>query len=359
MLIAMLMTVVGASAYRNTNIKVWGEVDLADDGQYYLTMYKNCPATVVAHFHFKYRGGGTSQDYDLFMADSVAVLHDPVPVDRAVRKVVVEDVFYSTPDGKGGVYKTDDPNDPILEIFMVDLFDLHHDIFWFDGPYRASYYDRWSYEGPEPLSVNRIVNREKQADDIDLPESLSVNRIANREKQDDDIDLTKLDEKYLLLGIAAVTGLGVVMGIGVSRNWDVPDNRYPYFSFSPQVQYFFDSGMVRDVMQFKYRFGNRGGWSLFGDIGATTGTLEVPEVFDSGFTWSIGAGLDLGDFSMTLSGKPAIYDHVNNFLAFQLGYDIPITRHFGIDLHGGACLLSYMDEYYLDFPLSLGLIWRY
>lgn len=338
MLIAMLMSVLGASAYRNTNIKVWGEVGRADDGKYYLTMYKNCPATVVARFHFKYKGGGTSQDYDLFMADSVAVLHDPVPVDRAVRKVVINDVFYSTPDGKGGVYKTDDPNDPILEMLMVDLFDLYHDIFWFDGLYRASYYDRWSYGGPEPLPVNGLVNREKLADDIDL---------------------TRLDDEDLLMGIAAVAGLGVMMGSVVSKYWDVPDNRYPYFSISPQVQYFLDSGMVRDVMQFKYRFGNRGGWSLFGDIGATTGTLDEPGMFDRGFTWSMGAGLDLGDFSMSLSGKPAIRDHGNNFLAFQLGYDIPVTRHFGIDLHGGVSVLGYMDEYFLDFPLSLGLIWRY
>lgn len=328
-IVSMLMTAVSWAS--SGNLEVWGEVRKADDGKYYLTMYKNFPAEVTARFHFKYKGGGLSENYDLYMADSIAELHDPVPVEKAVKKVIIEDLFYTATDAQGARYTTDNPNDPMLNSLLYDLFDIYTDVFWFDNLHRAAYYDGRH-----------------------LPDHLKKWR-----PDADDIDLKELDSDDLLLGIAAVAAAGIGMGVIVSDYWNVADSRYPYFSIDPQIQYFFDSGYMRDVIRFKYRFGNKGGWNLFADLGGTNGTANEYGMFDGGFTWSIGAGLDLGNFSMTLNGKPAFYANDDNFCAAQLGYDFQIADHFGIGLKAGAAVLSYDGEYYLDYPVNLGLFWRF
>lgn len=45
----------------------------------YLTMYRNSPAEITAQFHFIYKDKSKSVMYDLFMPDTVAELHNPVP----------------------------------------------------------------------------------------------------------------------------------------------------------------------------------------------------------------------------------------------------------------------------------------
>lgn len=316
-LIALLMPFVMASAAK---YNVWGRVIKADDGKYYLNMYKNIPAKVTANFYFKYKGGDVSELFVMEMADSVATQIDPVPVDRPVREVVVQNIVYSTVDSNGKVYSTRNPDDPTLGFLVQDMFDLYSDIFWFSAH--------------SPRSNNRV-------------------------KTADDVDLTKLSDDALLTGALVVAAAGVGMATVVSKYWSVPDWRFPYFSITPQAQYFFMSGMVRDVFQFKYRFGNKGGFNIYADLGATTGTMKEKGMFDSGFTWGVGAGLDLGNFSLTLSGKPATSAHDENFVAFQLGYVFDVTDHFGIDLKAGASVMQFDGEDFFDIPASIGTIWRF
>lgn len=350
-----LLLVTAASWASSDGIEVWGKVRKANDGQYYLTMYKNCPVQVTARFHFQYRGGGISQNYDLFMADSIAELHDPVPVEKAVRKVVIEDLYYTATNAEGEPYTTSDPDDPQLNILLLDLFDIYSDIVW------SANSRQWPYYSHRHAPSGHRTKLISEADDLDLKE---------------------LDSDDLLLGIAAVAVAGFGMGIMASQYWDVEDSRYPYFSISPQVQYFFDSEYMRDVFQFKYRFGNKGGWSLFADFGMTQGLADkngqyrkIQEMniagieerivykeqiaFDSGFTWSIGAGLDIGNFSLSINGKPAFYTNDDNFCAAQLGYDFQISDHIGIGLKAGAAVLSYKGKHYLDYPANLGVFWRF
>lgn len=332
---AVVLLLVTAVSWASVgDIEVWGRVRKADDGQYYLTMYKNCPVQVTARFHFKYKGGGVSQDFDLFMADSIAELHDPVPVERAVRKVVIEDLYYTATNAEGEPYTTGDPSDPHLNILLLDLFDIYSDVLWSANSHRLSHY---SHAHAPSGHMTELVS---EADDLDLKE---------------------LDSDDLLLGIAAVAAAGFGMGAIVSQYWNVADPRYPCFSVSPQVQYFFDSGYMRDVFQFKYRFGNKGGWSLFADFGMTDGMngADGRIAFDGGFTWSIGAGLDLGNFSLSINGKPAFHRNDDNFCAAQLGYDFQFSDHMGIGLKAGAAVLSYKDGYYLDYPANLGVFWRF
>jgi len=67
------------------NILVWGEVQIAQDGKDYLTMYKNSPAEITAQFHFVYKDKTKSVMYDLFMPDTVAQVNDPAPVETGQR----------------------------------------------------------------------------------------------------------------------------------------------------------------------------------------------------------------------------------------------------------------------------------
>lgn len=320
------------------NMMVWGEVTTADDGKDYLTMYKNCPAEVTAQFHFVYKDRTKSVMYDLFMPDTVSQVQDPVPVEKPVKEVVVENIIYSTLDADGKKYSTSDPDDPILAMLLVDLFDIYHDIFWFDVFHRAHYYDGRRYDRWTPSS-----SRYNSTHHTKAPE----------------INLDKVDDTALLIGAAAVAVASAGMLVAVVRNWDNPDDRFPYFSLSPQVQFFAQSGTMRDVVQLKYRFGSYGGFSILGDLGYTTGSLNEANLFDPGFTWSIGAGLDVGAFSLSFRGKPSTRRHSENFFNCELGYDIFITRDLALDLKGGVALIEYEKDLYWDIPISLGLLWRF
>ena len=320
------------------NMMVWGEVTTADDGKDYLTMYKNCPAEVTAQFHFVYKDKTKSVMYDLFMPDTVSQVQDPVPVEKPVKEVVVENIIYSTLDADGKKYSTSDPDDPILAMLLVDLFDIYHDIFWFDVFHRAHYYDGRRYDRWTPSS-----SRYNSTHHTKAPE----------------INLDKVDDTALLIGAAAVAVASAGMLVAVVQNWDNPDDRFPYFSLSPQVQFFAQSGTMRDVVQLKYRFGSYGGFSILGDLGYTTGSLNEANLFDPGFTWSIGAGLDVGAFSLSFRGKPSTRRHSENFFNCELGYDIFITRDLALDLKGGVALIEYEKDLYWDIPISLGLLWRF
>ncbi len=320
------------------NMMVWGEVTTADDGKDYLTMYKNCPAEVTAQFHFVYKDKTKSIMYDLFMPDTVSQVQDPVPVEKPVKEVVVENIIYSTLDADGKKYSTSDPDDPILAMLLVDLFDIYHDIFWFDVFHRAHYYDGRRYDRWTPSSTRYNNTHHTKAPEINLD---------------------KVDDTALMIGAAAVAVASAGMLVAVVQNWDNPDDRFPYFSLSPQVQFFAQSGTMRDVVQLKYRFGSYGGFSILGDLGYTTGSLNEENLFDPGFTWSIGAGLDIGAFSLSFRGKPSTSRHSDNFFNCELGYDIFITRDLALDLKGGVALIEYEKDLYWDIPISLGLLWRF
>ena len=342
MAVMLPLTAVYGKKKDKSNIMVWGEVVTAQDGKDYLTMYKNCPAEVTAQFHFVYTDKTKSEMYDLFMPDTVAQVNDPVPVDKSVKDVVVDNIIYSTLDADGNKYITSDPDDPVLAMLLVDLFDFYHDLFWYDTFHRARYYDNRHYDNWTPSSSRY----EKSHGG------------GNRSKSPD-LDIDKLDDKALLIGAAAVAVASAGMLVAVVENWDKPDDRFPYFSVSPQVQYFFQTGNVRDVMQFKYRFGNYGGFSLMGDLGYCSGSLNHPDVFDKRFTWSLGAGLDLGAFSLSFHLKPSTVAHVENFLSCQIGYDISVTKNLAIDLRTGVGIFEYEDDLYADVPLSVGLLWKF
>ena len=320
------------------NMMVWGEVTTADDGKDYLTMYKNCPAEVTAQFHFVYKDKTKSIMYDLFMPDTVSQVQDPVPVEKPVKEVVVENIIYSTLDADGKKYSTSDPDDPILAMLLVDLFDIYHDIFWFDVFHRAHYYNGRNYDRWTPSSTRYNNTHHTKAPEINLD---------------------KVDDTALMIGAAAVAVASAGMLVAVVRNWDNPDDRFPYFSLSPQVQFFAQSGTMRDVVQLKYRFGSYGGFSILGDLGYTTGSLNEENLFDPGFTWSIGAGLDIGAFFLSFRGKPSTRRHSENFFNCELGYDIFITRDLALDLKGGVALIEYEKDLYWDIPISVGLLWKF
>ena len=126
MAVMLPLTAVYGKKKEKQNLQVWGEVVEAEDGNGYLTMYKNSPAEVTAQFHFIYNDKSESVMYDLFMPDTVAELHDPVPVEKPVKEVVVDNIVYSTLDAEGKKYSTSDPDDPVLAMLLVDMFDFYH-----------------------------------------------------------------------------------------------------------------------------------------------------------------------------------------------------------------------------------------
>lgn len=337
------LTAVYGKKKQKSNIQVWGEVVTADDGKDYLTMYKNCPAEVTAQFHFLYNDKSESVMYDLFMPDTVAEVHDPAPVEKPVKKVVVDNIVYSTTDTEGKKYSTSDPDDPMLAMFLVDMFDFYHDLFWFDTYHRARYYDNRHYDNWTPSSSSRYSKSHNTPSRTKAP----------------DVNMKEVDDAALLIGAAAVAVASAGMIVAIAENWNEPDERFPYFSLSPQVQYFTQSGTMRDVMQMKFRFGNYGGVSVMGDLGYCTGSWNESNLFDPGFTWSFGVGLDLGAFSLSFRGKPATHRYSENFLTCELGYDIFVTSDLAVDLKAGAAILEHDDNLYWDVPLSVGLLWKF
>lgn len=336
-----------ATAYgkkkEKSNIMVWGEVQTAEDGNDYLTMYKNCPAEVTAQFHFLYKDKSKSVMYDLYMPDTVAELHDPVPVEKPVKEVIVDNIIYTTVNTDGQKYSTSDPDDPILAMLLVDLFDFYHDLFWFDVMHRARYYDGRHYDNWTPSNSSRY----------------NKSHSSSKRPKNSDLDLAKVDDDALLIGAAAVAVASAGMIIAVAKNWDEPDDRFPYFSITPQFQVFTQTGDMREVLQMKCRLGNRGGISFLGDLGYSTGSLFEKGMFDPGFTWSLGMGLDIGAFSLSFRGKPATTRHNENFLTCQAVYDIFVTDYLGIDLSVGAGITKYNRELYWDIPVSVGLMWKF
>lgn len=350
LIMAVMIPFAGVYAKKKdkSNIMVWGEVVTAQDGKDYLTMYKNCPAEVTAQFHFRFKDKTESIRYDLFMPDSVAEVHDPVPIEKPVKEVVVDNIVYSTHDAEGKKYSTGDPDDPVLAMLLVDLFDFYHDIFWFDVYHRALYYDNRHYDNWTPQSSSRYNKTHPNSGRPKAP----------------DLNLKEVDDAALLIGVATVAVASAGMAMAVARNWNEPDDRFPYFSVSPQLQLFTQTGMLRDVVQMKYRFGNHGGISLFGDLGYSTGSMFEKGMFDPGFTWSLGIGLDMGAFSLSLRGKPAPGgSNKENFLTCQLGYDIFLTRDLALDLSAGAGLVEYYEgccaKLYWEVPVSVGLLWKF
>lgn len=321
------------------NIMVWGEVTTAADSLDYLTMYKNCPAEVTAQFHFLYQDNTKSDMYDLFMPDTVAQVNDPVPVEKPVKEVLIDNIVYSTVDSDGKKYSTSDPDDPMLAYLLVDMFDLYHDIFWFDAIHRAHYYHNRNYDHWTP--------------------NTSRYRQSHGRNSAPDINLDKVDDAALIIGAAAVAVASAGMLVAVVKNWDKPDDRFPYFSLTPQVQFFTQSGTMRDVLQLKCRFGNYGGFSILADLGYTTGSLNDDNLFDPGFTWSLGAGFDMGAFSLSFRGKPATHRYSENFFNCELGYDIFLTKDLAVDLKGGVALIDHDSELYWDIPVSVGLLWKF
>ena len=344
LILALMLPFVAMSGKKNeSNMLVWGEVTTSDDGKDYLTMYKNSPAEVTAQFHFVYKDKSKSEMYDLFMPDTVAQVNDPAPVDKPVKEVVVDNIVYSAKDAEGKKYSTSDPDDPVLAMLLINMFDFYHDLFWFDVTHRARYYDGRHYDNWTPTSSSRY----------------NKTHAGGKRSSSPDVNLDKVDDAALIIGAAAVAVASAGMVVAIAKNWDVEDDRFPYVSLSPQVQFFTQSGTMRDVLQMKVRIGEHGGFSFLGDLGYTTGSMFEENLFDPGFTWSLGLGLDIGAFSLSFRGKPATSRYKENFVTCQAMYDIFITKDLAIDLGGGVALLDHDGELYADFPVSVGLLWKF
>ena len=124
-MLALMLPFMTMSGKKKEKQLVWGEVRTAEDGSDYLTMYKNSPAEVTAQFHFVYTDKTKSVMYDLFMPDTVAQVNDPAPVEKPVKEVVVDNIVYSTVDTEGKKYSTSDPDDPVLAMLLIDMFDFY------------------------------------------------------------------------------------------------------------------------------------------------------------------------------------------------------------------------------------------
>ena len=136
--------------------------------------------------------------YDLFMPDTVAELHDPVPVEKPVKEVVVDNIVYSARDAEGKKYSTSDPDDPVLAMLLVDLFDFYHDLFWYDVAHRARYYDGRHYDNWTPSNSSRYNTAHKSSSRPKAP----------------DVDLTEVDDAALLVGAVAVAAASAGMIVG-------------------------------------------------------------------------------------------------------------------------------------------------
>ena len=173
-------------------------------------------------------------------------------------------------------------------------------------------------------------------------------------------DLYPLEDKGLLVGMAATAvGATAAMGVAAARNWNVEDSRFPYFAIGLGTEYFGTLREWRNVTQFKYRFGNKGGFSLLGDVGIASYPRSWE--WDVIPTFSFGAGLDYGAFGFSLRYKPAVGLSTDTFLAARAEYDWWITNGFALDFHLGFGVGGYGPEGlmdYYDFPFGFGLLFR-
>ena len=173
-------------------------------------------------------------------------------------------------------------------------------------------------------------------------------------------ELSPLEDQGLLVGMAATAvGATAAMGVAASRNWNVEDSRFPYFALGLGTEYFATLYEWRNVAQFKYRFGNKGGFSLLGDAGIASFPRSWEERAIP--TFSFGAGLDYGGLSFSLRYKPAVGTSFDTFLAGRIGYDWWVTPGFALNFHAGFGVGGYgerglMDHY--DFPFGFGLLFR-
>lgn len=328
---------------QSQNLKVWGDVQLADDGDFYLTLYKNNPAEADVLFHFAYSNDTKSDQYHIVMPDTVAALTDPEPVGMAVKEVVIDKVIWRVQKNDYGIrttYETENGDDPLLAKVMVDLFDAYSDIFfWGLADNHASYYRNHKMELPATHTA---------------PDHSAGSHSTSPFKQENPLNMESVDDLGLVLGITAVAAASIGMGMMVREAWNTPDDMFPYVSLAPKLQFSPRTGTLRNVVETKCRFGNKGGWSLRADMGYTTGSL-YEDCFNTGFTYSLGIGLELGAFSTSFQFKPQTFRHDENFTNFLLGYDINLSRYVAIDLSAGVGLFTFDDELYYDIPFSVGM----
>lgn len=343
----VLLPICADAAPAKQNLKVWGDVQLADDGNLYLTLYKNNPAEADVTFHFTYRDDTKSDQYHIIMPDTVAALTDSVPVELTVANVNIDKVVWRVRKNEFGInttYETENGDDPLLARVMVDLFDAYSDIFfWGLADNHASYYRNHKVKLPATHTA---------------PDHSAGSHSTSPFKQESLLDMESVDDLGLVLGITAVAAATVGMGVMVHNAWNTPDDLFPYVSVAPKIQVSPRTGTFRNVVETKCRFGNKGGWSLRADMGYTTGSLNE-DCFNSGFTYSLGIGLELGSFSTLFQFKPQTYRYDENFSNFLLGYDINLSKNVALDLNAGVGLFTFDDEIYCDFPFSMGLLVKF
>ena len=170
-------------------------------------------------------------------------------------------------------------------------------------------------------------------------------------------DLSPLDDQGLLIGMAATAvGATAAMGVAAARNWNNPDDRFPYVALGLDSEFFSTLGEWRNVAQLRARFGNKGGFSLMADAGAA---FYPGYTWDTAFTFSLGAGLDYSAFGFSLRYKPAVGTSSDSFLTARAQYDWWLTRNFAIDFHLGFGVGGYgpqgLFDYY-DFPAGIGFL---
>jgi hypothetical protein len=173
-------------------------------------------------------------------------------------------------------------------------------------------------------------------------------------------DLDPHEDKGLMVGMAATAvGATAALGVAAARNWDVEDSRFPYFALGLGTEYFSTLREWRNVAQFKYRFGGKGGFSLLGDAGIAS----YPRSWEQSAipTFSLGAGLDYDGFSFSIRYKPSVGQSYDTFLVGRIAYDWWITDGFALDFHAGFGVGGYdnkgLMDYY-DFPFGFGLLFR-
>lgn len=185
-----------------------------------------------------------------------------------------------------------------------------------------------------------------------------------------DLDIDSSDDEVLLIAmaVAAFGGLGAMTAAAV-RNWNFPDNRFPYFSAGYEFQYFCGLEQLRNVAKFKYRFGNLGGISLIGDMGYAHDLGYHSDIFmmDSrvardSFTWSAGFAMEYGGFNFGLRYKPALSASEDTFAIASIDYDFVIGKHFILNLESGFGVSGYGDTGLLErfeFPFGFGLSYKF